>query len=214
MLGAALALIEDVAHAPSARAYGRKVGTAGGRLQLLLQQGLSVGEGGLLCTDDDEVAAFARSRRSPRDDHRYVGSPHRGRTDTMTGRLGFNYRLDEPRSALFLSRLGHLEAEIERRRELTLRYARCSRRSRGSSSRLRTPERAGLLLLRDPIMIDEDGRQAQVSSRMRERGIRRPSFTPPSTASHLCAERFPGVCGSITELASAHRARCPLPAGP
>ena len=36
--------------------------------------------------------------------------------------LGFNYRLDEPRGALLLSRLARLEPEIERRRELTRAY--------------------------------------------------------------------------------------------
>ena len=36
--------------------------------------------------------------------------------------LGFNYRLDEPRAALLLSRLARLEADIERRRELTRAY--------------------------------------------------------------------------------------------
>ncbi len=36
--------------------------------------------------------------------------------------LGFNYRIDEPRAALLLSRLRRLEGEIARRRELTVRY--------------------------------------------------------------------------------------------
>ena len=48
---------------------------------------------------------------------------HSGRTDTYdVDGLGFNYRLDEPRAALLLSRLARLESEITRRRELTLRY--------------------------------------------------------------------------------------------
>ena len=61
-----IALIEDVAHAPSATLDGRKLGTWGlaGAFSFFSNKVLSVGEGGLLCTDDDEVAAFARSRRS------------------------------------------------------------------------------------------------------------------------------------------------------
>ena len=136
-----IALIEDVAHAPSATLAGRKLGTWGlaGAFSFFSNKVLSVGEGGLLCTDDDEVAAFVRSRRS----HAMTSGTwdrHSGRTDTydVVG-LGFNYRLDEPRAALLLSRLGRLEQEIARRRELTLRYRGCSRSSRGSSCPSRTP---------------------------------------------------------------------------
>ena len=75
-----------------------------------------------MCTDDDEVAAFARSCRSQAMTSG-TWDRHSGRTDTydVVG-LGFNYRLDEPRSALLLSRLERLEREIARRRELTVRY--------------------------------------------------------------------------------------------
>ena len=64
---------------------------------------------------------------------------HSGRTDTydVTG-LGFNYRLDEPRAALLLSRMGRIESEISRRRELTLRYRELLAESRGSSCPSRT----------------------------------------------------------------------------
>jgi dTDP-4-amino-4,6-dideoxygalactose transaminase len=36
--------------------------------------------------------------------------------------LGFNYRFDDPRAALLLSRFRRLEGEIDRRRELVRRY--------------------------------------------------------------------------------------------
>ena len=107
-----LALIEDVAHAPSATLDGRKLGTIGlaGAFSFFSNKVLAIGEGGLLATDDDDVAALARSRRS----HAMTSGTwdrHSGRTDTydVTG-LGFNYRLDEPRSALALSRLARARA--------------------------------------------------------------------------------------------------------
>ena len=83
---------------------------------------LAVGEGGLLATDDEKVAAYARSRRG----HAMTSvtwDRHQGRRDHYDViDLGFNYRIDEPRSALLLSRLARLADEIERRRELTRRY--------------------------------------------------------------------------------------------
>ena len=78
-------------------------------------------------------------------------SRHTGETDSydVIG-LGFNYRLDEPRSALLLSRLPRLEAEIERRRELTRAYRDAARRPRRTSL---VPydgrRRRALLVLRD-----------------------------------------------------------------
>ena len=62
-----LALIEDAAHAPSADVDGRKLGTWGLRRRVLASsptRSSSCGEGGLLATDDDDVAALARSLRS------------------------------------------------------------------------------------------------------------------------------------------------------
>ena len=81
-----------------------------------------MGEGGLLTTDDDDVAELARLARS-QGMTSGTWDRHSGRTDTYdVVRLGWNYRLDEPRSALAHSRLRRLEADIERRRELVRRY--------------------------------------------------------------------------------------------
>ncbi|MGH8573450.1 MAG: DegT/DnrJ/EryC1/StrS family aminotransferase, partial [Gammaproteobacteria bacterium] len=63
-----LALIEDSAHAPSGTRPGneRKLGTVGlaGAFSFFSNKILSCGEGGLLATSDERVAALARSRRS------------------------------------------------------------------------------------------------------------------------------------------------------
>ena len=58
-----LALIEDVAHAPCATVDGRALGTFGlaGAFSFFSNKVLACGEGGLLATDDDDVAALARS---------------------------------------------------------------------------------------------------------------------------------------------------------
>jgi dTDP-4-amino-4,6-dideoxygalactose transaminase len=119
-----VALIEDVAHAPSATVDGRKLGSWGlaGAFSFFSNKILSAGEGGLLATDDEEVAEAARSLRSQ---GMTSGSWSRHTKETATydaKGLGFNYRLDEPRAALLHARLGRIEDDIERRRELTRRY--------------------------------------------------------------------------------------------
>ena len=176
-----LALIEDAAHAPSADFDGRKLGTWGraGAFSFFSNKILSCGEGGLLATDDDDVAALARSLRS----HAMTSgtwSRQTRETDSydVIG-LGFNYRLDEPRSALLLSRLARLEPEIERRRALTRAY----RDKLAGLPRVLLPyddagvTRSSCYVM--PIVVDDDGRRDGVRRRLRdEHGIQTSVFYP------------------------------------
>jgi dTDP-4-amino-4,6-dideoxygalactose transaminase len=123
---AGIALIEDSAHSPSATPVGddRKLGTHGlaGCFSFFSNKVLSCGEGGLLSTNDDEVAATVRSLRS----HALTSGTwdrHRGHAHgyDVVG-LGYNYRMDEPRAALLTARMAGLEDDIARRRELVHRY--------------------------------------------------------------------------------------------
>ena len=119
-----LALLEDVAHAPSATLGGRMLGTFGvaGAFSFFSNKVLSCGEGGLLATDDDDVAVAVRRMRS-QGMSSGTWSRHTGATDEYDASgPGFNYRLDDPRAALLLSRLGGLADDIARRRELVHRY--------------------------------------------------------------------------------------------
>lgn len=199
-----IALIEDVAHAPSATLGGRKLGTWGlaGAFSFFSNKVLSVGEGGLLCTDDDDVAAFARSRRS----HAMTSGTwdrHSGRTDTYdVTALGFNYRLDEPRSALLLSRLKRLEQDISRRRELTLRYRELLAGVGGIIVPFKDEDIPSSSCYVIPIMLERDGTQAEVSSRLRERGIQTSIFYPSIHRFSAYRERYPDLSLPITELAS------------
>jgi len=121
-----LALIEDAAHAPSARTAGggAKLGTIGlaAAFSFFSNKVLSCGEGGALATDDDGVAEQARLLRS----HALTATTwqrHRGHAagyDVVA--TGFNYRIDEPRAALLLAGLADLEQDIGRRRALVARY--------------------------------------------------------------------------------------------
>jgi dTDP-4-amino-4,6-dideoxygalactose transaminase len=112
-----VALIEDSAHHPLARPVG-----AAGCFSFFSNKLLSCGEGGLLATDDDDVAKFARSRRS----HALTSGTwdrHRGHSaDYDVVDLGYNYRLDEPRAALLSARLPGLASDVAERRRLVLRY--------------------------------------------------------------------------------------------
>jgi dTDP-4-amino-4,6-dideoxygalactose transaminase len=119
-----IALIEDAAHAPHAQVDGRALGTWGlaGAFSFFSNKVLACGEGGLVATDDDDVAALARSLRN-QGMTSTSWTKFTGASDTydVVG-LGFNYRFDDARAALLLSRLERLGNDVARRRELTHAY--------------------------------------------------------------------------------------------
>lgn len=207
-----LALIEDTAHAPSATLDGRKLGTWGlaGAFSFFSNKVLSVGEGGLLCTNSDEVAEFARSRRS----HAMTSGTwhrHNGFTDTydVVG-LGYNYRLDEPRAALLLSRLRRLERDIAARRTLTERYRRLLGEVPGVIVPFDDEDVSTSSCYVMPIMLERDGAQAAVSRRMRERGIQTSILYASIHLFSAYRKRNPGISLPVTELASRTELTLPL----
>ena len=208
-----IALIEDVAHAPSATLSGRKLGTIGlaGAFSFFSNKILSVGEGGLLATDDDDVAELARSRRS----HAMTSGTwdrHSGRTTTYdVTALGFNYRLDEPRSALALSRLARLEADIARRRELVREYRRrlCPLDGLIVPYRDEDVETSSCYVM--PIMLREPERREEFRRLLLEdRGVQTSVFYPAIHEFSAYRERFPGVSLPRTELAARSEVTIPL----
>ena len=120
-----LALIEDCAESIAAGLPGgAQVGSVGdlGCFSFFSKKQLAVGEGGAITTDDDDLAATVRSLRS----HAMTSvtwERHQGHglgydiTD-----VGFNYRIDEPRAALALSRFERLEEDIAARRQVARSY--------------------------------------------------------------------------------------------
>jgi dTDP-4-amino-4,6-dideoxygalactose transaminase len=121
-----LVLIEDAAQAVGATTpgSGRRIGTIGrlGCFSFFSKKQLCVGEGGMVTTDDAALADRVRSLRS----HAMTSvtwDRHRGHEDSydVTG-IGFNFRIDEPRAALGLSRLGRLEDDIAVRRSAVRAY--------------------------------------------------------------------------------------------
>ena len=119
-----LAVIEDAAHAPGAELAGKKAGTWGevGCFSFFSNKNLVTGEGGMIVTNRDDLAEKIRLVRS----HGMTSltwDRHRGHAhsyDVVT--LGFNYRIDEMRSALGLAQLEKLEQNNARRRGMIERY--------------------------------------------------------------------------------------------
>jgi dTDP-4-amino-4,6-dideoxygalactose transaminase len=121
-----LALIEDAAHAPSAAQVpgGPKLGSFGvaGCFSFFPNKVLGVGEGGALVTDSASYAERVRRLRSQGMTAVSIDR-HRGKAIGYdVEERGYNYRFDDPRAALLLSRFHRLEDELVERRAAVARY--------------------------------------------------------------------------------------------
>ena len=206
-------LIEDAAHSPSATLNGRKLGTFGvaGAFSLFSNKVLSVGEGGVLVTDDDEIAERVRRLRS----HAMTVSSwqkHQGLGRTYDiGELGYNYRFDDPRSALALSRLSRLEQDIERRRELTRRY----RTELSALSELVIPFRdedveTSSCYVQAILLKDASRRDAMRLALREQHGIQTSLFYPPIHLFSAYRSRLPDVSLPRTEAVADAEITIPL----
>jgi len=109
-----LKIVEDCAQAFGATWTGRKVGTLGamGCYSFFPTKNLSAfGDGGLLTTDDDALAAEARMLRA-----------HGSRKKYHNEAIGYNSRLDELQAALLRVKLPHIDRWNAERRAVAARY--------------------------------------------------------------------------------------------
>jgi perosamine synthetase len=111
-----LALIEDACEAVGAEYKGRKVGTFGKAavFSFYPNKAMTLGEGAVVTTDDPRWAELMRSLRN------------QGRGDGgmgySSGRLGYNYRLDEMSAALGVAQLKRLDRLLAQRQAVAARY--------------------------------------------------------------------------------------------
>ena len=119
-----LFVIEDAAHAVGSELNGRPLGTWGdvGCFSFFSNKNMTTGEGGMMTTDNDDLAQKLNRLRS----HGMTSltwDRHKGHAysyDVID--LGYNYRIDEIRAAIGLVQLSKVERNNERRRSLTQVY--------------------------------------------------------------------------------------------
>jgi dTDP-4-amino-4,6-dideoxygalactose transaminase len=208
-----LAVVEDAAHAPGAFLDGRALGTWGdvGCFSFFSNKNLATGEGGILVTNRDDIAEKASVLRS----HgmtTLTWDRHRGHAYTYDVlALGYNYRIDEIRSALGLVQLRKLPNNNARRMNLTHRYwkgleAACFceievpfRAARGES--------AHHIL---PILLPEDAERQIFMDSMRKSGVQTSIHYPPIHHFSYYRQRYPDVSLPITEQVASREVTLPL----
>ena len=111
-------LIEDSCEALGAEIQGRKAGTVGeaGLYAFYPNKQITTGEGGVLVTPDERLAAQARRLRNQGRDAGLGWHQH--------SEIGYSYRLSDINCALGISQLARIEKIIARREELAEIYDR------------------------------------------------------------------------------------------
>jgi dTDP-4-amino-4,6-dideoxygalactose transaminase len=185
-----LVLLEDSAHAAGSRLGGRHLGTFGsaGAFSFFSNKNLGIGEGGMVVTDDDELAARIRLLRSHGmttltwDRHRGHASGY----DVVA--LGFNYRMDEPRAALAERRLRRLDDENARRAELDERYRSAVAGMEGVEAALPPLESAQAAHHLFTIVADAGVDREAVRAALAARGVQTSVHYPPAHGFSIYAD--------------------------
>jgi len=176
-----LAVIEDAAHAVGASLQGKHLGTWGdiGCYSFFGNKNLTTGEGGMLVTDRDDLADKIRILRS----HgmttltwdRFKG--HASTYDVVA--LGYNYRIDEMRSAMGRIQLGKLPAGNTRRGQLVQLYRELLAELTPSIQVPFTQQRVLSSYHIMPVLLPKGMDKQAVMAAMKEQGIQTSWHYPP-----------------------------------
>ncbi len=111
-----LVAIDDSCEALGAEHRGTRLGSLGAAAAFAFypNKQITTGEGGMIVTDDGDLARLARSLRNQGRSEMGAWLEHE--------RLGYNYRMDEMSAALGVSQLRRLPAHLERRDRVARMY--------------------------------------------------------------------------------------------
>ncbi len=205
-----LSVIEDAAHAPGASLDGKMLGAIGdvGCFSFFSNKNLSTGEGGMLVTDRKDIADKVRLQRS----HgmttltydRHKGHAHS--YDVLD--LGYNYRIDEIRSALGLAQLKKLPKNNSHRTAFTNQY-----RDALAGKVLELPfatSRGQPAYHLFPVLLPEEVDREQFIDRMRAQGIQTSIHYPPIHTFTYYRQRFGTISLPRTEQVARREVTLPL----
>jgi dTDP-4-amino-4,6-dideoxygalactose transaminase len=112
-----LKIIEDACHGPLSEYKGKKLGTIGdvGCFSFFSNKNISIGEGGMLITNNEALANRVKSLRShgmtTLSYQRFKG--HATTYDILE--VGYNYRMDDLRASIGVAQLRHLKEDLIKR---------------------------------------------------------------------------------------------------
>jgi dTDP-4-amino-4,6-dideoxygalactose transaminase len=156
-----LRVIEDTAQAFGGEYKGRKLGTIGdaGCFSFFPSKNLGAfGDGGLIATNDDEIAAKARMLRV-----------HGAKKKYYNEVIGYNSRLDEIQAAILRVKLPHVDEWNDGRREAARRYNELLKDAPGIITPIENPY-AKHVYHQYTVRV-QDGRRDELKKQLAENGI-------------------------------------------
>lgn len=205
-----LAVIEDDAHCPGARLEGKSLGAWGdiGCFSFFSNKNLSTGEGGMVVTNRDDLAAKVRLQRS----HGMTTltyDRHKGHAysyDVVD--LGYNYRIDEIRAAIGREQLIKLDGNNRKREKWTHLYRRLLHSSGvGLPFAISRGEPAYHIF---PILLPQGIDRNKFIDQMRNHRIQTSIHYPPTHTFDFYRRKYGLVELPITEQVAAREVTLPL----
>lgn len=181
-----LAVLEDSCEALGSTLHGKKVGTFGkmSAFAFYPNKQMTTGEGGIILTDDDDLAALCVSLRNQ--------GRGRGGGWLAHDRLGYNYRLSDINCALGIVQLSRIEEFIEKREKVARMYQQCL----ADEDRLivpRAPEDSFMSWFVFVVRLAAQYTQQQRNTllkKMIDRGIQVSNYFPPVHLQPFIAEQY------------------------
>lgn len=193
-------VLEDSCEALGSELNGKKVGTFGimSVFAFYPNKQMTTGEGGMIMTDDNELADMCMSLRNQ----------GRGKGGGWLGheRLGYNFRLSDINCALGIAQLSRMEEITAKRKKVARMYQEIL----ASEDRLivpSEPEGCDISWFVFVVRLSEDFTQKQrdrILKAMKDRGIQVSNYFPPVHLQPFMAEKFGYKAGDfpITESVS------------
>jgi perosamine synthetase len=198
-------ILEDACEALGARHASRAAGSFGvaGTFAFYPNKQMTTGEGGVVVTDDERFAATCRSLRNQ-------GRGDDG--DWLTHvRLGYNYRLDAMSAALGVAQLERLDALIEARAEVAVRYSRALTGLSGLALPTLDPKTTRMSWFVYVVTLDASVDRDHVARSLAAEGVpTRPYFRPIHLQPYF-RERFGDRSGSLPVTEDIGRRTLALP---
>jgi dTDP-4-amino-4,6-dideoxygalactose transaminase len=122
-----LKVIEDACHAPFSEYKGQKLGTIGdvGCFSFFSNKNLSTGEGGMLITNNTEYYTRTKLLRSHGMTSMSYERAKGHSTEYDVIESGYNYRMDDIRSAIGVVQLTKIKDDLDKRAILRKEYIKC-----------------------------------------------------------------------------------------
>lgn len=185
-----LFVVEDAAEAHGAKSGGRQVGALGavGAFSFYGNKIITTGEGGMLTTDDDKLAARLRFLK----DHGMSKERRYFHTE-----LAFNYRMTNLQAALGVAQLEQIEGFIAKKRLLMQWYREGLEGVQGVTLNTERDGYRNVFWINNVVLGEQVKRgRDEVCAGLRERGVdTRPFFAPLSEMPHLAGCRRVGLEG-------------------